>query len=167
MKTLQPGCDRAVAPAPARLNPTPTMKLESIGVIREVDTSPDTSYLGEYSSEAGANAIDREARGDMGHNEYRYFNPANAEAAELDYQRSETLNRGEWCYLLIHAAAVVHSERGIAQTVTSGYIGGIESDSGEAYLAEIETEQLAELRKELEALGIEIPADMEVEPVSR
>ena len=144
------------------------MKLESIKVIREVDTSPDTSYLGEYSSKPGPNAIDREARGDMGRNEYRYFNPANAEeAAELDYQRSEALNRGEWCYLLIHAVAIVHSERGIAQTVTSGYIGGIESDSDEAYLAEIETGQLAELRKELEALGIEIPADMDVEHANR
>ena len=39
------------------------------------------------------------------------------------------------------------------QEITSGGLWGIESDSDKAYLGEIETEQLSELREQLRAVG--------------
>ena len=42
------------------------------------DDCPDTSYLGTYSAKPQTQwAIDRQQRGDMGRNEYRYWNPCN------------------------------------------------------------------------------------------
>ena len=42
------------------------------------DDCPDTSYLGTYSARAETQwAIDRQERGDMGRNKYRYWNPCN------------------------------------------------------------------------------------------
>ena len=42
------------------------------------DDCPDTSYLGTYSARAETQwAIDRQERGDMGRNEYQYWNPCN------------------------------------------------------------------------------------------
>ena len=42
------------------------------------DDCPDTSYLGTYSERAETQwAIDRQERGDMGRNEYQYWNPCN------------------------------------------------------------------------------------------
>jgi hypothetical protein len=39
------------------------------------------------------------------------------------------------------------------QEITSGGLWGVESDSDTAYLTEIETDELAELREQLHALG--------------
>lgn len=115
-------------------------------------------------------------RGDMQRNEYRYFNPSDnyqGEPAEdirkyvrQDYERMESLNSGQWCFIGVRADADVllsantsmtPKERAltcshITQRITSGGLWGIESDSGD-YLKEIESEQLSELRQELKALG--------------
>lgn len=56
-------------------------KLISIKTIRETDTSPDLSYLGEYKSKPSATTIDREERGDCWRHEYRYWEPCNNHAA--------------------------------------------------------------------------------------
>lgn len=64
----------------------------------------------------------------------------------------ESLHRGDWCYIGITAQAEVVVE-GVCQTIHSGGLWGTESDSDKAYLAEIETEQLGELRTQLHALG--------------
>jgi hypothetical protein len=71
-----------------------------------------------------------------------------------DYKRHEALNRGDWCYLGISASAEVQlSERGPIQTLRSGGLWGIESDSDKSYFGEVEAEELAALRSELEAVG--------------
>jgi len=106
-------------------------------------------------------------RGDMGRNEYRYFN-GNVENykdespedirkyVRQDYERMEQLNRGDWAYVGIRIDAEILLPSGsarIVQEITSGGLWGIESDSDASYLKEIETEQLSELREQLRALG--------------
>lgn len=102
-------------------------------------------------------------RGDIGRGEFRYFN-ACAENykgespedirkyARQDYERMERLQRGDWGYLGIRADAEIIVD-GMTQEITSGGLWGIESDSDQTYLAEIDGEQLAELRSQLRALG--------------
>lgn len=131
-----------------------------VKIIREVDTSPETSFLGEYHSDYREGAIDRQDRGDCGCNEYRYFSPAmtgeqtgNPDSPEQDYQRMEALNRGEWCFYGIEATADVILAGDTVQRIRSGGLWGIESDSDESYFAEVEAEELANLRKQLRAVG--------------
>lgn len=72
--------------------------------------------------------------------------------AEADYRRMEALNEGDFCFIGIRAEARIVIEN-VCQDITSGGLWGIESDSDAAYLKEIESEQLAELRSQLEAIG--------------
>ena len=81
-------------------------RVDSIRIVWKQDESPDTSYLGKYSNTPEAHAIDRQKRGDMRRNEYRYFNPGQtyndvsakdrAKYIEQDYCRMERLNAGDW-----------------------------------------------------------------------
>ena len=105
--------------------------------------------------------IEEGERGDQERNEYRYFNPAmsgeetgNPDSPEEDYQRMESLNRGDWCCLGIIAKAKVVLAGEVIQTIRSGGLWGIESDSGEDYLGSVEEDELANLRKQLEAVGL-------------
>ena len=110
---------------------------------------------------------DCDGRGDMERNQYRYFNPSlnyDDETREntikyvaQDYERMERLNRGDWCFTGIRAEAEysVGESRGgyLCQELTSGGQWGIESDSDASYFAEVEQEELADLRKQLEGIG--------------
>ena len=147
----------------------------------------ETAYteLGQLASEI--TDCDCGERGDMGRHEYRYFNPsfnyvdkhgklADGNTAEevrkyvrQDYERMESLNRGDWCYIGIRVDAEVqltatwensvmskvswHSPIAPYQTITSGGLYGIESDSGNDYLESVEQEELSELRAQLKELG--------------
>jgi hypothetical protein len=138
-------------------------KILSVELRREVDSSPDNSHLGEYSDRPGPDdrTIDRQERGDMGRDEFRYFIAAvsgedtgNPDSVEQDYQRMESLNRGDWFSFGVSAVAEVQlTPGGVIQKIRSGGLWGIESDSDKSYFAEVESEQLAELRGELEQLG--------------
>lgn len=135
-------------------------RIESVKIEHAIDTDPDTSYLGEYGNKATSPAaIDRVARGDAGRGEYRWFNPAltgeqtgNPESPEQDYQRMEALNNQQWYFIGIIAKARIVSPAGVIQTIRSGGLWGIESDSDKSYIESVENEQLAELRAELESL---------------
>ncbi len=71
-----------------------------------------------------------------------------------DYQRHESYNRGDWCMLGIIAKATVQlTSKGPVQTLRSGGLWGIESDSEEDYFATVEREELDDLRRQLEAVG--------------
>lgn len=101
--------------------------------------------------------------GDAGRNEYRYFNgyveKYKGETPEdirkyvrQDYDRMESLNKGDWCFLGVSAESeIILGDT--CQTITSGGLWGVESDSGSDHFAEIEQEQLAELREQLHAIG--------------
>jgi hypothetical protein len=137
-------------------------RILSVRVKRDVDVDPDLSWLGEYgSTPKGNHTIDRQERGDMGRNEYRYFTPAmtgdesgNPESPEQDYVRMEAYNRGNWAMIGVWAEAEVqtHSD-GVVQRIRSGGLWGVESDSDAAYLASVANDELAALGSELEALG--------------
>jgi hypothetical protein len=105
-------------------------------------------------------------RGDMRRGEYRYFNPSSnykdCEPEEIrkytrqDYERMESLNAGQWCFIGIGAEARILLPSGTSQVISkiqSGGLWGIESDSDKSYLAEVEQEELSALRTELKALG--------------
>jgi hypothetical protein len=107
---------------------------------------------------------------------YQYFNPSwenykgepDADIRKYvvqDYARMESLNNQQWCYLGIRADASIQLAAPIGvyansgkpvyttQEITSGGLWGIESDSGADYFAEVEQEQLHELRGQLHAIG--------------
>lgn len=110
--------------------------------------------------------------------EYRYFNFASGcpfdksgmqskeewakemrKYARQDYDRVESLHAGNWEYIGIRAEAkyvapdAKYDQRTVTQTIHSGGLWGIESDSDKSYFAEVEKEQLAELRSQLSAIG--------------
>jgi hypothetical protein len=79
--------------------------------------------------------------------------------AMQDYKRMESLDKGYWRYIGIIAKAVILvpsnvPESAQLQTISSGGLWGIESDSGDDYLQETAREQLDDLAQQLEQLGI-------------
>src|SRR6266404_4304635 len=110
--------------------------------------------------------------GDMGRGEYRYFNPSFnyidtktdrpsdgltsedvRKYVRQDYERMESLNRGDWCFIGIRTEAQIQTGSDVVQDITSGGLWGIESDSGKEHIAETIREELANLKTELLALG--------------
>lgn len=112
--------------------------------------------------------------GEVSHNEYRWFNPSSnyvnaagqltegvteADARQYiaaDYQRMESLQAGRWWFVGVRAIADIEIDgagRFSKQSITSGGLWGIESDSSPDYLAEVGREELADLRAQLVALG--------------
>jgi hypothetical protein len=118
---------------------------------------------------------DCDEHGDMERNEYRYFNPSFNYVSSTgkiqdgltpedvrkytrqDYERMESANRGDWCFLGIRAEAEISIPSGpgysTLQTIHSGGLWGIESDSDKSHFAETEANELADLRTQLYALG--------------
>lgn len=97
-------------------------------------------------------------------NSYEFFNPCHENYAgespedirkscRQDYDRMQALQAGDWYYMGIRAEAEVMLTGSLSQEVTSGGLWGVESDSGDDYLKEIESEQLAELKEQLRAIG--------------
>ena len=120
---------------------------------------------------------DCDERGDMGRHEYRFFNPSfnyfDAKKGKdqpadgltpeevrkyvrQDYERMESLNAGHWQYIGIRAEAFVATPDGFGyteQTIISGGLWGVESDSDKEHFAEIEQEELSQLRATLGEFG--------------
>jgi hypothetical protein len=72
---------------------------------------------------------------------------------QQDFESMKSYNAGEWDYIGIRATCEVQLvPNGTIQRLSSGGLWGIESNAGD-YLAEIEQEQLSELRSQLKALG--------------
>lgn len=181
----------------ARNRKTPCKRILSVTVRRMVDTSPDTSWLGEYSNKATSqysisrahdedcprfwanDDIPDDVRecdcGNIGSRQLPYFNPpddnykgeSDADIRKYclqDYQRMESLNNGNWCFIGIRADAEIgipnqyvncdgKSDSLTIQRITSGELWGIESDSERTYIEEEERNQLDDLRVQLAALG--------------
>lgn len=103
--------------------------------------------------------------------EYNYFKPyaggepegtpAYQEYGLQDHKRMEELNRGDFCFLGIMAEARISypvNEAGDRrlETLTSGGIGGVESDCDDSYMEELEREQLDDLKAHLETFGVDL-----------
>ncbi len=102
--------------------------------------------------------------GDMERGELRYFNgPVENYKGESpedirkyirqDYDRMESLNRGDWCFIGLRAEAEVQTGSDVVQRITSGGLWGIESDSGKDHFESTAREELAQLKTELIGLG--------------
>lgn len=87
----------------------------------------------------------------------QYWHDTMTRNAELDYKRMISLENGHWTHIGISAEAEIAvpsgPEMAIIQTIHSGGLWGIESDSGREYLESIEQEQIADLKQQLKALG--------------
>lgn len=131
-----------------------------IVVMHIAEESPDLSDLGKYSNEPGEFAIEN-PQGDSRH--YLYFNAenvSNMEEAQQNFERMERYEQGDWGMMGIVAEAElmiphksIHPTWQI-QRISSGGLWGIESDSGESYLKEVEQEELANLKSNLKELGV-------------
>lgn len=89
--------------------------------------------------------------------EHGNLKAADMHYAKQDYERMESLNNGNWCFLGIIAKAKILVPAGNysqLQTITSGGLWGIESDSGDEYIREEAQNQLSDLKDQLLALGI-------------
>jgi hypothetical protein len=136
---------------------TLTNATEDVPVFAALDDAADIlSDLQDELTECDCNG------GDMRRHEYRYFNPSQnyggCTPAEIrkyvkqDYARMESLNRGDWQYIGIAARAEIVVGM-VSQTIRSSGLWGIESDSDQSYIKDVEQEQLDELRDQLIALG--------------
>ena len=144
-------------------NPTRKGRIISMKIERRPDDYVDISFLGKYSSEPGpeGRTIDRQTNGYVQPGEHRYFIAAmdaaesgNPESVRQDYERAEAYCRGEWSMVgVIASAQICLPGSDIVQRIVSDGLWGIESDSGEDYFAEMEKEQLGELKGELIRLG--------------
>lgn len=150
---------------------------------REPDLSFYGHYHNHLSEKSNHFTIDRATVKDLTRSEYRYFTPGSVEDfdpdaswlqpklntlqakkdywfgamiqnAEQDYNRMEAYKAGQWHMIGIIAKCEIVSPAGIVQTLRSGWLWSVESDSGKEYLASIEAEQLSELRGELESMGL-------------
>jgi hypothetical protein len=98
---------------------------------------------------------------------FRYFNSGsvdksntdedNRKYAKQDYERMTDLERGCWGFIGVRAEAEIAIPNGndsaTMQTIRSGGLWGIESDSGDDYFAEVGNDELADLKTQLHALG--------------
>lgn len=155
-------------------------RLESIKIVHAIDTSPDTSCMGEYTDRMEPGIIvrqygkyyeklkrdepiperDRFCRGfkpyaggeKQGTKEYYKY-------GMQDFKRMEALNNGEFYYMGIYAKAEIsYSIDGGSRRLEcfeSGGLWGIESDCQEC-IEEVEIEQLDDLKKHLEQFNVNL-----------
>jgi hypothetical protein len=195
-------------------------KIISIVIEHAIDDSPDTSFLGEYTSKRDEWNINRrtgtfvhvemvrdriiealQERIDLipdkdtdivmqaylmrmekrlekiegivlhqeyiASREYPYFapyacgekpgSPEYKKYAMQAFERMERLSRGSWCFIGIIAKAQIGIPDGqgnyTLQTIVSGGLWGIESDSGKDFIEETEKEELSDLSENLTSLG--------------
>lgn len=79
-----------------------------------------------------------------------------------DYERYEDLNDGNWRFLTCEAQAIISFDTELGprtEVVSSGSLGGIESDMDKATQKEFEKEQLELLKEELSKLLVELDLD--------
>ena len=130
------------------------IKIESITVERINDNQPDLSWL-ESSVENGK--IDSCQYSQKDYDEDR----ENTEKyIEQDQARLESYYQGNWNMLGIRAIAKVSYSIGNGnrrlETLTSGGIWGVESDSDQDYFETLEQEELDNLKEHLETFGVDV-----------
>lgn len=139
-----------------------TKRIDKVIIKRLIDESGTPDHLGKYSGTPGDpdKTIDRQTIGDWRPGDYRYFIAANGpedtgnpESVDQDYKRMEAGMAGEWHLVGVRAEAEVTLAGNTVQILTSGGLWGIESDSDASYFAEVEKEELDNLKSELLAAG--------------
>ena len=157
-------------------------KIDKIKIVHTVEDDPDLSWLGEYTDQLRPGIVVRKYEKfyeDLSDeeieeipdrsNEYRGFspgisggyaitNPEDKQNALSDYARMEDINNGYVGFIGISAEAKVltqysGSDHWLVNTLSSGGLWGIESDSDDSYLKEVQDEQLEELKDVLKEYG--------------
>lgn len=81
------------------------------------------------------------------------FTPGFRKCAKQNFERMESLCRGDWCFLCVRAEAeVVFKGSKAVQSLSSGCLCGVKSDAGDCF-EEVTKERKAELSRILEAAG--------------
>lgn len=153
-------------------------KINKVSFVMEVDEYADFDWIGIYTDDESVPGIIVRAEDEFldklpedyelprRGRECRFFKPYAGGEKEgtkdyykygmQDYKRAEGLNRGDWCFMVVHAEAEIITgtkKCGLVNRISSGHLGGIESDSGREYIDEMRGEHLAELRSTLASLG--------------
>jgi len=82
-----------------------------------------------------------------------YFDSGDPEYKDQDEDRRQQYERGDFSFVGVRAEAEVVVE-GVLQTLTSGGLWGIESDSGDSYIEDVALEEYDALREILKAVGV-------------
>ncbi len=169
--------------APGSGSPRP--RVDSIKIKHIFDEHPHTDWLGTWTNEADpddikrhavirwkphdcstmdffvpGNSLDNHRRSlqKMGYSKGQAEQMARQYVRE-DYNRMKALDAGEFCFIGIQAEALVSYDEGQGnrrlEWFTSGGLWGIESDSGPEYLADVERQELADLKQHLEKFNID------------
>lgn len=135
-----------------------------IEVKRIADEYPDLSFLEttpeyHYGTEGSNWKHVSEADKQKVIAQYGSIWNACAAYARQDKERLDAYNRGVWWMIGIRAVATIHipvNDKVVKiQTIDSGGLWGIESDSDSSYLNEIGKEQVEEVREYLKILCVE------------
>ena len=135
-------------------------RISSITIERKPDYDADLSFLGTFDNEPKDKfAIEHEPNNPR---VFHWFNPQpgtveTKEQAQQVYERMMGYENGQWGMIGIRAKAEIQTSEGgnswFCNDVESGGLWGIDDDSEESYLKEIEREQLDELKDVLLELG--------------
>jgi len=146
-------------------------KAIKIVVKREYDDDPDLSYLDttpeyHYGKDGyNWNHVSEEDKKKVIEQYDSIWNACIAHA-ERDKERLDAFFRGAWDMIGITAVATIHipidNKTVKVQTISSGGLWGIESDSDEKYLQEIGREQIAEVKGYLKTLCVDGVNDCEI-----
>lgn len=124
--------------------------IQSIRFIHERDPDPDLSWIGEFS--------DTWKEGAIHHSDNprtcKWFIPA-TEYGQQDYELMMKIENGDEWFIHVYAIADLLINQVTQQIGTSG-LWGIEvsyKDSGDAYIKEIEEEELSTLKDLLKEIG--------------
>jgi hypothetical protein len=82
-----------------------------------------------------------------------YFDSGDPEYKDQDEARRKEYENGDFSFVGVRAEAEVVVEN-VIQTITSGGLWGIESDSGEGYIEDVALEEYDNLREILKAIGV-------------
>ena len=115
-----------------------------------LDVDADLSYLGEPSDKWQEGAIEHSDNPSI----YHYFIPADAVYAKKAYERVLAYDRGDWS--MIGVVVEIYLKEKNYPVARSGGIWGVENDSGEADLNEIEEEQIEDAEAELKGIKGEL-----------
>lgn len=151
-----------------------TAKAIKIEVKRIVDENPDLSFLEttpEYHYGRDGSNWTHVSEEDMQKIISQYGSIWNAcmEYAKKDKERLDAYNKGTWEMIGIRAVATIHipvnggtDDIVKIQTIDSGGLFGIESDSDDSYIQDIGREQIAEVKSYLRTLCVDGVDDCEI-----
>lgn len=126
-------------------------KIESIKVEKIIDQNPDLSWLETEQNEDGSiKSSCRYSNEDI----KKYGKKKVQKWIDQDKARLESYGQS-WEMLGVMAEARV-TVNGSFQTITSGGLWGVESDSQDSYFQEVGREQLADLKGQLKQLNVSL-----------